>query len=229
MAAVTGVITAVVGLGLTAYGMYEADEKKKAAKKAEERAKNRAKSLQDANMYDQLQAPDVGQMTVDESIAQGQKDTLVALQGMGVEGAGQVTKLEQQARGEKVTRGRQQMIDKYQIDSARAQENARLKNEENERERARLEQIESQARIDQDAADQAMLEGTSDLVAGLGNVATGMGKATSLEAKAQRQEKKELRGGLDDDLLGINSSEMSQEEYEKARDAWNTLSMYQRQ
>jgi hypothetical protein len=196
MAAVTGVITAVAGLGLTAYQMYEQDQAGKEAKKSAEVAANRLKSLQERDTMAAVQTPDISSLAF-ESIAQSEAQGLQAIQGMGTEAAiGGVTSMVEQGRQQALQVAERQAVLESETDFKKAQNAQAIENRKIQREAAILSGEVAgaqQAAADADLGKQAAM---MDLVQGVGNVATGIGQATSLEATAQRQSNQSSRQAM---------------------------------
>jgi hypothetical protein len=192
MAAVTGVITAVAGLGLSAYQMYEQSEAQKSAEAAADAAKNRLEKIEERNVMEEVQTPDISSLAF-ERIAQAEAQGLETLKGMGVEGAHQVTGMVEKGRQAGLQVAEKQAILEAQTDFQKAQVAQQIEGRRVDTERAiAYGELEG---AQQAAADAEMgkQQATMNLVSGVGDLATGIGQATSLEAKARRQAKKNAR------------------------------------
>lgn len=189
MAAITGVITAVAGLGLTAYQMYQSSEDQKAAESASKQAAQQLKSIKETNPYSAVQAPDVSALAFQQNAAM-QASTVEALQGMGAEGAAQIAQVDQIARANALQASESQASINYQrdIEEAKAGADIEMRRAMREGDIASMELSGAQlAAAEAKAKKQA---GAANLVTGVGNLATGIGTATSLESQAQRAAKK---------------------------------------
>ena len=186
MAAITAVITAVAGLGLTAYQMIQSSEDKKSAEKAATRAENQLKSIKEVNSYKALQAPDISKIAFEQN-AQSQATTVEALQGMGTEGAAQIARVDEIARANALETAQAQAGINYQRDAAVAQAESGIEQRRVQREGAMALGTLQGAQSATAQAQQNMQAGAVDLIGGIGNLATGIGSATSLEAGAQRK------------------------------------------
>ena len=186
MAAVTGVITAVAGLGLSAYKMYEANEDKKDADAAAKTAAQNIRNIEEKNEFESLQAPDVSRLAYEQN-AQNTATGVAALQGMGPEGAAQIARLDQVARAGNLSAAESQAKINYQRDYADASNKAGIEQRRALREGDMEAAALAGAQIASSDAEAKKLAATGELVQGAGNLATGIGDATSLEAQAQRQ------------------------------------------
>ncbi|HUV84686.1 MAG TPA: hypothetical protein VMV86_03205 [Methanosarcinales archaeon] len=190
MAAITGAITAVVGIGVSVATAIDKAEKEKKAAKAANIAANKAAQLKETNALASLQAPDI-QGLADERNAQSQAQTIEALQGMGSEGAAQVTKLEMNAREAAAQTAADQGKVNYDRDLAVANEQSAVDMRNMTAERSALTDQANTAKAQEAAARQGKQEATLGAVQGLGNLAEGIGSATSLESQAGRAKSKQ--------------------------------------
>jgi hypothetical protein len=207
MAAVTTVITAVAGLGLSAYKMYEANEDQKDADAAAKQAANKIRNIEETNAFDALQAPDVSRLAYEQNAA-NTAGNVEALRGMGAEGAAQIAKVEQVAKENNLKTAESQAKINYQRDFGAATNAAGIEKRRAERE--------------------GTLE--MEMVQGAGNLATGIGDATSLEAQAQRadggsefQTVDGLGGGSGDGLTGMSTGPSKPAKVDQAY--WDGLSL----
>lgn len=185
MAAVTGVITAVAGLGLSVYGMYSQSEAQKDADKASEAAKKRLEQIEEQNVMEAVQTPDISSLAF-ERIAQAEAAGLETLKGMGVEGAAQVTGMVEQGRQAGLEVAEKQAILEAQTDFQKAQVAQQIEGRRVDREIAIASGELEGAQLASAEARAGKRAATMDVVAGIGNVVGEVGGATSLEAKAQR-------------------------------------------
>ena len=185
MAAVTGVITAVAGLGMAAYKMYDANEKQQDADEAAKKAAQNIRNIKETNEFDSLQAPDVSRLAQEQNAANA-ANSVAALQGMGAEGAAQIAKVEQVAKENNLKTAESQAKINYQRDIGVASNAAQIEARRAEREGTlELSKLTGAQLASSDAAAQKQAA-VGEMVQSGGNLATGIGDATSLEAQAQR-------------------------------------------
>lgn len=215
MAAVTGVITALAGVGLSAYQAYESSQDKKAADAAAKSAKQALSRITEQNPYADVQAPDISSLAFDQ-IARSEAGAVEALKGLGVEGASQVVNVLQAGKEAQLKTAETQAGLEYQRNMAEAE----AQKEINARKAARQQKIAkgdlAGAQLAAAAAEEQRKASIASAVKGVGDVATGIGKATSLEAKAQRNEKKaskvntldqnDAAAALEGNMTGLDSS-----------------------
>lgn len=215
MAAVTGAITAIAGIGLSAYQMYQASEDKKSADAAAQQAKQALAHITEQNPYTDVQVPDISSLTFDQ-LARQEAGAVDALKGMGVEGASQIVNVLQAGKEASLKAGEAQAGLEYQ----RNMQEAEAQKEINARKAARQGMIaQGELQGAQLASDQAQSNknaALANVVSGAGDLATGVGQATSLEATAKRNEKKaksnaalnqnDAAKAVQDNMTGIDSS-----------------------
>lgn len=192
MAAVTGVITTLAGLGLTAYQAYESSEQKKEADATAKSAAARLKGLSEVDKYAGIQAPDVSSLAFDR-LAQSEADAVAALQGSGIEGAAQITGLTQAANESALGIAERQAAVNFERDlkvaeGSQAVEARRVARESDvaASELMGAQAASREAKANQQAAIGGLLQGSA-------NLAGDIGYATSLESTAQRGQKKAAR------------------------------------
>jgi len=192
MAAVTSSIVALGGLGLSVAQAAEGAKNKKAANAAASQAAANLKSIKEVDNYAAIQSPDISKLAYEQS-ARSQAASIEALKGMGPEGAAQVAKLEQIARETDLKTAQSQAQMDAQTDMAIATGQQGI-----EQRRAGREAGAEWGALQ--GAQNAAVAGQEQMVAGItgafgaaGNLATGLGEATSLEAQAQRNAKKQAQ------------------------------------
>jgi hypothetical protein len=187
---------------MSAYKMYEANEKQQDANDAAKKAAEGLRSIEETNAFDALQAPDVSRLKQEQNAA-NTATGVAALQGMGPEGAAQIARLDQAAREDNLKTAEAQAKINYGRDAASVTNEAEIEKRRAEREEELgLLTLEGA----QAAATQAGAEKTAaigEIFEGAGDLATGLGGATSLEAKAARAAKKKKTIGAPSGL-GIN-------------------------
>ena len=204
MPAATTAIVAVAGLGLTAYQMYESSESQKEAEEAAKIAKQTLSGIKEQNKYEAVQAPDISTLAF-EQLARSEASAVEALKGAGVVGAAQATNIVQAGKESALDVAQRQGTLEFQRDAAEAQAGQEIEGRRAQIETAvAYEQLEGAqlAAAEEKAQKRAS---AMDLVAGVGGLATAIGDATSLEAKAQRGAKKSQNTtkAQGDDLSGI--------------------------
>ena len=86
MAAVTGTIVALGGLGLSAAQAIQANKQMKQASQAASKAAGELKNIKEINAFKQVQVPTLGYELAQQSQAQAQTQEMQSLQGAGAEG-----------------------------------------------------------------------------------------------------------------------------------------------
>jgi hypothetical protein len=86
MAAVTGTIVALGGLGLSAAQAIKSSQDMKKASQAAQRAANELKNIKEFNAFKQVQVPTLGYELAQQSQAQATTQAMQSLQGAGAEG-----------------------------------------------------------------------------------------------------------------------------------------------
>lgn len=114
--AVIGVASAVMS-GVSA---IQGNQKVKAASNAASSYANQLKNLKEQNPYAAIQATDIMSLAADRN-AQAQSQSVDALQGMGSEGAGQVTALNNAVQKSNLQAAQDQAMLNFQRDSAEAE------------------------------------------------------------------------------------------------------------
>tara|TARA_R110000868_G_scaffold185117_1_gene426967 strand:- start:348 stop:935 length:588 start_codon:yes stop_codon:yes gene_type:complete len=192
MAAVTGVITAVAGLGMAAYKMYDANEKQQDADEAAKKAAQNLRNIKETNSFEALQAPDVSRLAYERNAAATAQATKTASE-MGQEGAGQIAKIQQVGLENNLAAAQAQAKINYNRDYANAQNLSGISMREAEREGdIELLALTGAQLASSDAAAQKQAA-IGEMVESGGDLATGIGDATSLEAQAEREARRRRR------------------------------------
>lgn len=184
MAAVTSVITAAAGIGLSAYQMYQANENKKDADDAASKAASELRNISEKNEFDALQAPDISRLEFEQNAANTAMG-VEALKGMGAEGAGQVAKLAEVNRAANLKTAEDQARINYKRDSARATNAANIEQRRATREQTLGESTLAGAQAASAASQTAKDAALGNIITGAGDLATGLGNATSLANTAE--------------------------------------------
>lgn len=188
MAAVTAIV-AVAGLGITAYSMIDQNKKAKEAEKQMKADRQALSSIKEVNPYEALQAPDVSSLA-NQQIAQSTKEGVKAAQDAGEAGAAQITGMVQSGREAALGAAQEQARANYSRDLTVATGEADINKRKALREEAILTDSAQRNENAMNNAKANVNAGVGDLFAGVGAVAGEVGKATSLENKAQRDLKK---------------------------------------
>jgi len=206
MAAATTAIVAVAGLGLTAYSMYDADKKSKEASAAADQAKKDLLNVQEQNMYKGVQVADLNELERQERARMNATATL-GLQESGAEAVlGGIPKLTEVDREAALKTALEQAKREEQRDLLIAQEDAAIEARKKGVERNVYAGELQGAQMAAAEADIAKAQATGDLITGVGNLAGGIGEATSLEAGAKRQAGKQPQPTVDEAFLGSEST-----------------------
>lgn len=123
--AVIGVASAVMS-GVSA---IQGNQKAKAASNAASSYANQLKNLKEQNPYAAVQATDIMSLAADRN-AQAQSQSVDALQGMGSEGAGQVTALNNAVQKSNLQAAQDQAMLNFQRDSAEAEAGLKISERE---------------------------------------------------------------------------------------------------
>ncbi len=220
MAAVTAV-TAVVGLGLTAYQMVQANEKQKEAAKQIERDKADLANIQEVNPYLALQAPDISGIAKQE-VAQGTADALEAAQDLGEAGAAQVTGIVKAGRDANLKAAEKQAAAVYERDKTVAAGTERVEARDAARKTSGLTTSMEQAQFDQGLAQDQIAAGTQNIFAGLGSIAGEVEAFQNPDNVAKRTAEKQNRAlgktrSLDDNSTGDINGKITAMEAEMKR------------
>lgn len=135
MAAVTGTIVALGGLGLSAAQAIKANKDMKTASQAAEKAAGELKNIKEFNAFKQVQVPTLGFNMAQESKAQGTTQALQALQGAGAEGViGGVGNVVQAGNEQDLQLAAQAQQAQYARDMAQAEAEQGIQGRKQERE-----------------------------------------------------------------------------------------------
>jgi len=207
MAAATTAITALAGLGLSAKQLYDREQKRKNADKSAQIAQNRLEEISQENKLAALQVPDISKLAFERN-ERAKADALKAIGEMGPEGAAMATKIEQSTRESNLAAAEKQGNINYQRDLTVLSQDQAIEDDRVAREEGiawgqlqGAQAASAEARAGKRAA-------TENIVGSLGNTISGLGEATSLEAKANRGARKKRRssgtGSVEPSNMDIN-------------------------
>jgi hypothetical protein len=135
MAAVTGTIVALGGLGLSAAQAIKANKDMKTASQAAEKAAGELKNIKEFNAFKQVQVPTLGFDLAQQSQAQATTQALQSLQGAGAEGViGGVGNVLQATNEQALQLAAQGSQAQYQRDMAQAEAEQGIQGRKQERE-----------------------------------------------------------------------------------------------
>jgi hypothetical protein len=135
MAAVTGTIVALGGLGLSAAQAIKANKDMKAASQAAQKASQELKNIKEFNAFKQVQVPTLGFELAQQSQAQAATQAMQSLQGAGAEGViGGVPGLVAATNQQSLDLAAQANQAQYQRDMAQAEAEQGIQGRKQERE-----------------------------------------------------------------------------------------------
>lgn len=135
MAAVTGTVVALGGLGLSAAQAIKANKDIKTASQAAEKAAGELKNIKEFNAFKQVQVPTLGFDLAQQSQAQATTQALQSLQGAGAEGViGGVGNVLQATNEQALQLAAQGSQAQYQRDMAQAEAEQGIQARKQERE-----------------------------------------------------------------------------------------------
>lgn len=135
MAAVTGTIVALGGLGLSAAQAIKANKDMKTASQAAAKAAGELKNIKEFNAFKQVQVPTLGFELAQQSQAQATTQAMQSLQGAGAEGViGGVGNVLQATNEQALQLAAQGSQAQYQRDMAQAEAEQGIQSRKQERE-----------------------------------------------------------------------------------------------
>lgn len=135
MAAVTGTIVALGGLGLSAAQAIKANKDMKTASQAAQKAAGELKNIKEFNAFKQVQVPTLGFDLAQQSQAQATTQAMQSLQGAGAEGViGGVGNVLQATNEQALQLAAQGSQAQYQRDMAQAEAEQGIQSRKQERE-----------------------------------------------------------------------------------------------
>jgi hypothetical protein len=135
MAAVTGTIVALGGLGLSAAQAIKANKDMKTASQAAQKAAGELKNIKEFNAFKQVQVPTLGFDLAQQSQAQATTQAMQSLQGAGAEGViGGVGNVLQAGNEQALNLAAQAGQAQYQRDMAQAEAEQGIQARQQERE-----------------------------------------------------------------------------------------------
>lgn len=163
MAAVTGTIVALGGLGLSAAQAIKANKDMKTASQAAEKAAGELKNIKEFNAFKQVQVPTLGFDLAQQSQAQATTQAMQSLQGAGAEGViGGVGNVLQATNEQALQLAAQGQQAQFQRDVAQAEAEQGIQARKQERERMIGEDALQSAQLQRSAAEErknAAIEG----------------------------------------------------------------------
>ena len=204
MAAVTGTIVALGGLGLSAAQAIKANKDMKQASQAAAKAAGELRNIKEFNAFKQVQVPTLGFDLAQQSQAQATTQAMQSLQGAGAEGViggvGNVLQAGNLAAGEQAAKLGELKLQR-DINEAEAQQGIEARKQEREY-MIGTNALQS-AQTQRTAAEQIRNEAIGGMFESLGSAATSAAGLVPLYKKNKYQSGK--GGGINWDLLSNNS------------------------
>lgn len=173
MAAVTGTIVALGGLGLSAAQAIKANKDMKQASQAARKAAGELKNIKEFNAFKQVQVPTLGFDLAQQSQAQATTQAMQSLQGAGAEGViGGVGNVLQAGNEQSLNLAAQAGQTQYQRDMAQAEAEQGIQSRKAERDfYAGMNELQS-AQMERSAAEERRNSAIEGMFSSLGTVAT---------------------------------------------------------
>ena len=173
MAAVTGTIVALGGLGLSAAQAIKANKDMQTASQAAQKAADELKNIKEFNAFKQVQVPTLGFELAQQSQAQAQTQAMQALQGAGAAGViGGVGNVLQASNEQALNLAAQAGQAQFQRDIAQAEAEQGIQGRKAERDfYAGMNQIQS-AQMQRLAAEERRNAAIEGMFSSLGTAAT---------------------------------------------------------
>jgi hypothetical protein len=173
MAAVTGTVVALGGLGLSAAQAIKANKDMKQASQAAAKAAGELKNIKEFNAFKQVQVPTLGFDLAQQSQAQATTQAMQSLQGAGAEGViGGVGNVLQATNEQALQLASQAGQAKYQRDMAQAEAEQGIQSRKQEREYMIGTNALQSAQTQRTAAEQIRNEAIGGMFESLGSAAT---------------------------------------------------------
>lgn len=204
MAAVTGTIVALGGLGLSAAQAIKGQQQMKQASQAATQAANELKNIKEVNAFKQVQVPTLGFNLAQQSQAQATTQALQSLQGAGAEGViGGVGNVLQAGNEQALQLAAQGSQAQYQRDMAQAEAQQGIEARKQERERMISENALRSAQMQRADAEEKRNTAIQGMFTSAGNAATGIAGLVPLYGKSSSGTS---TGGVNWDYMSNNSS-----------------------
>lgn len=184
MAAVTGTIVALGGLGLSAAQAIKANKDMKTASQAAQKAASELKNIKEFNAFKQVQVPTLGFDLAQQSQAQATTQAMQSLQGAGAEGViGGVGNVLQAGNEQALNLAAQASQAQFQRDMAQAEAEQGIQGRKAERDfYAGMGEIQS-AQMQRNAAEERKNAAIEGMFTSAGTALTSGSKAISLYGK----------------------------------------------
>ena len=179
MAAVTGAVTAGVGMAVSIGQTIQANQQKKDAQKRADDARAAASKITEENPFEDLQAADVSGIA-NQEISQGEADAIDAAQDMGEAGAAQVTNIVKAGTDArlKAQEKQAQEVVKRDLTEAGAQSGINQRKTSRDSQLAMMDIQGAQADVAQ--AQQNVQAGAEGIFANAGGLVQGIGTANAI-------------------------------------------------
>jgi hypothetical protein len=203
MAAVTGTIVALGGLGLSAAQAIKANKDMKQAGQAAAKAAGELKNIKEFNAFKQVQVPTLGYELAQQSQAQATTQAMQSLQGAGAEGViGGVGNVLQATGEQNLQLAAQAQQAQAQRDMAQAEAEQGIEARKQERDfYAGINELQS-AQMQRAAAEESRNAAIKGMFSSLGGVAEGVGGLIPLYKKGTAGK----GGGINWNLMSGSSS-----------------------
>ena len=186
MAAVTGTIVALGGLGLSAAQAIKSQQQMKQASQAATQAANELKNIKEVNAFKQVQVPTLGFDLAQQSQAQATTQALQSLQGAGAEGViGGVGNVLQASNEQALQLAAQGQQAQFQRDVAQAEAQQGIEARKQERERITGENALRSAQMQRTAAEENRNAAIEGMFSSAGSAATGIAGLVPLYGKGK--------------------------------------------
>jgi len=181
MAAVTGTIIALGGLGLSAAQAIKGQQQMKQASQAANKAASELKNIKEFNAFKQVQVPTLGFNLAQQSQAQAEAQALQSLQGAGAEGViGGVGNVLQAGNEQTLNLAAQANQAQYQRDMAQAEAEQGIQSRKAERDfYAGINELQS-AQMQRAAAEESRNAAIEGMFSSAGTALTSGSKAVGL-------------------------------------------------
>ncbi len=205
MAAVTGTIIALGGLGLSAAQAIKANKDMKTASQAAQKAAGELKNIKEFNAFKQVQVPTLGFELAQQGQAQATTQAMQSLQGAGAEGViGGVGNVLQAGNEQALNLAAQANQAQYQRDMAQAEAEQGIQARQQERNlMIGLNEMQS-AQNERQAAEERKNAAIQGMFTSAGSALTSGAGAVDLYRKSGATSTAGKGGGINWDLMSNN-------------------------
>ena len=195
MAAVTGAVTAGIGMAVSVGQTIHANKQKKDAQKRADDARAEANNITEENPFEDLQAADVSGIA-NQEISQGEADAIDAAQDMGEAGAAQVTNIVKAGTDArlKAQEKQAQEVVKRDLTEAGAQSGINQRKTARDSQLAMMDIQGAQADVAQ--AQQNVQAGAEGIFDNAGGLVKGIGTADSIKTGKSMTADSDSTGGI---------------------------------